>query len=91
MLKTNNADDASLSSSDATKSYFNIDYEPLYKLKEAMSTACGKNIADLPTPVTKQFVSMDDKSVEELDVKSILDLEIPPGKNVRTQKAMSSS
>lgn len=52
---------------------------------------CGKNIADLPTPVTKQFVSMDDKSVEELDVKSILDLEIPPGKNVRTQKAMSSS
>lgn len=76
------SDNASLSSSDATKSYFNIDYKPLHDLKEAAAALSGKNSDSLPPPTSKKFVSIDDSSVQELPVKSVLEIKIPVGKDV---------
>ncbi|XP_074347872.1 uncharacterized protein LOC141686723 [Apium graveolens] len=82
LLAKKNSDNASLSSTDATKTYFNIKYPPLLELKDKVATNAGKDIGSLCPPTIKQFVTMDDKTVLELPIQSILDLQIPPGNNL---------
>lgn len=52
----NNADKPSLSSTDATKTFFNIDYTPLNDLKKVISDSSGKAGVKLQAPTSVQFV-----------------------------------
>ncbi|KAK1360654.1 hypothetical protein POM88_045128 [Heracleum sosnowskyi] len=76
------ADNASRSSSDAAKYYFNIDYAPFLDLKQVVVAKRGKDIASPPPPISRHFVSMNDNSVLELSVKSVLELQIPASKDL---------
>ncbi|KAK1370449.1 hypothetical protein POM88_036541 [Heracleum sosnowskyi] len=73
---------ASLSSTDATMSYFNIDYTPLHNLKHDISNASGTTVHTLPPPTLKHFVTADENDTQELCIKSILAAEIPDGKDL---------
>lgn len=74
---------ASLSSTDATRTYFKIDYTPLSNLKRELSIASGKTMDALPSPIFKQFISADEIDTRDVSIKSILEAEIPPGKDVQ--------
>lgn len=81
-----------MSSRDATKSYFNIDYEPVKDLKAKILASTGQTPATLLPPSQKTFVSTEESTVTEatiqeiLDsvttIQEILDAELPPGKKV---------
>ncbi|KAL8103748.1 hypothetical protein AgCh_028086 [Apium graveolens] len=71
------SDAASFSSTDATRSYVNIDYPPLNALKICLTTATtGKN-EPLSTPIVEQFVTSNGDRVQELTISSILETVIP--------------
>lgn len=72
----------SLSSTDATHCYVNIDYEPLNTLKEALTKTCNRKRANLPPPIMKQFLTSTGETVQELPISSILETVIPPGTQV---------
>lgn len=74
---------ATLSSSDATNSFFNIDYGPLNNLKDTLSAAMGKPSDLLPPPVRERFVTTEGKSVPQLTIDSILDIKVQPGQEVK--------
>ncbi|XP_074342503.1 replication protein A 70 kDa DNA-binding subunit D-like [Apium graveolens] len=67
---------ASLSSTDATRCFVNIDYEPLSSLKKALY-ASGKNAA-LHPPKKADFVASTGEAMSELLISSILSTTIPP-------------
>ncbi|XP_063948114.1 replication protein A 70 kDa DNA-binding subunit D-like [Daucus carota subsp. sativus] len=74
-------DKASLLSTDATKTYFDIDYKPLKDLKKALYDASAKSGVGLLPPTNVHFVTADEKSAKQLHIKDVLDMEIPPGKD----------
>ncbi|KAL1824898.1 hypothetical protein ACET3Z_011676 [Daucus carota] len=74
-------DKASLSSTDATRNFFNIDYPPLNQLRDTLSVASEKGGVVLKRPTTMHFVAMDEQSVQQLTIKAVLELQIPMGKN----------
>ncbi|KAK1362001.1 hypothetical protein POM88_046475 [Heracleum sosnowskyi] len=73
---------ASLSSTDATRSYFNIDYTPLNNLKHEISNSSGTPVDTLPPPTIKHFVTANENDIQEISIKSILAAEIPHGKDL---------
>ncbi|KAK1383677.1 hypothetical protein POM88_021412 [Heracleum sosnowskyi] len=73
---------ASLSSTDATRSYFNIDYTPLKNLKHEISNASGTPVDTLPPPTIRHFVTGDEEDIQEISIKSILEAQIPHGKDL---------
>ncbi|XP_063941419.1 replication protein A 70 kDa DNA-binding subunit D-like [Daucus carota subsp. sativus] len=75
------SDKPSLSSTDATRTYFDIDYKPLKDLKNALHEASAKAGVGLLPPTNVQFVTADEKSVQQLHIKDVLDIEIPPEKD----------
>nr|XP_017227896.1 PREDICTED: replication protein A 70 kDa DNA-binding subunit D-like [Daucus carota subsp. sativus] len=75
------ADKASLSSTDATKTFFNIEYEPLNDLKKSLSDSSGSNGARLLPPATVHFVATDEKDVQQIHIKDVLEMKIPSGKD----------
>ena len=79
----NHTDKPSLSSTDATRTYFDIDYKPLKDLKNALHGASAKAGVGLLPPTNIQFVTADEKSIQQLHIKDVLDMEIPPGKDVK--------
>ncbi|XP_063947543.1 replication protein A 70 kDa DNA-binding subunit B [Daucus carota subsp. sativus] len=78
----NIADRATLSSTDATRSYFNIDYEPLNALNEKLSASIAGGHNSLQAPTARQFVTANENQPKELQIKSILEAKIPVGNNV---------
>ncbi|WOG95295.1 hypothetical protein DCAR_0414607 [Daucus carota subsp. sativus] len=74
-------DKASLSSTDATKTFFNIEYEPLNDLKKSLSDSSGSNGARLLPPATVHFVATDEKDVQQIHIKDVLEMKIPSGKD----------
>ncbi|XP_017247890.2 replication protein A 70 kDa DNA-binding subunit B [Daucus carota subsp. sativus] len=76
------SDRATLSSTDATRSYFNIDYEPLNALNEKLSASMAGGHNSLQAPTTRQFVTANENQPKELQTKSILEAKIPVGNNV---------
>ena len=83
------ADKASLSSTDATRNFFNIDYPPLNQLRDTLSVASEKGGVVLKRPTTMHFVAMDEQSVQQLTIKAVLELQIPMGKNVSAMNCQS--
>ncbi|KAL1823138.1 hypothetical protein ACET3Z_009916 [Daucus carota] len=75
------SDKASLSSTDATKTFFNIEYEPLNDLKKSLSDSSGSNGARLLPPATVHFVATDEKDVQQIHIKDVLEMKIPSGKD----------
>ncbi|KAK1388646.1 hypothetical protein POM88_016824 [Heracleum sosnowskyi] len=71
----------SLSSTDGTRCYFNIDYSPLNALREAWSNTSDAEQAP-HAPKEEDFVTTDGSTILELPVNSILDAKIPPGTDV---------
>ncbi|KAL1811779.1 hypothetical protein ACET3Z_021844 [Daucus carota] len=76
------SDRATLSSTDATRSYFNIDYEPLNALNEKLSASMAGGHNSLQAPTARQFVTANENQPKELQIKSILEAKIPVGNNV---------
>lgn len=76
------SDAASLSSTDATRCYVNIDYAPLHALKEALLKPCNGKQADLPAPTMEHFLTANGQTVQELSISAILETVIPPGTQV---------
>ncbi|XP_074356467.1 replication protein A 70 kDa DNA-binding subunit A-like [Apium graveolens] len=76
------SDAASLSSTDGTCSYVNIDYPPLNALKNGLTTGSTGEKEPLPTPTVEQFVTSNVDRVQELTVNSILETVIPDGTQV---------
>ncbi|KAK1355944.1 hypothetical protein POM88_049200 [Heracleum sosnowskyi] len=60
------------SSSDATKTYLNIEYPPLDDLGASMLLITGKTLETLPQPVAKRFVSPEENNLEDLTIEGIL-------------------
>ncbi|KAF1002010.1 hypothetical protein AG4045_005644, partial [Apium graveolens] len=71
--------EASLSSTDATRCYINIDYAPLTCLKNELAAITGNKTAPLPPPKFEHFVTPTGESIPELSISSILEALIPPG------------
>ncbi|XP_074356464.1 uncharacterized protein LOC141696183 [Apium graveolens] len=69
----------SLSSTDGTRSYVNIDYPPLNALKNGLTTGSTGKKEPLPTPTVEQFVTSNVDRVQEITVNSILETVIPDG------------
>ncbi|KAK1360090.1 hypothetical protein POM88_044564 [Heracleum sosnowskyi] len=61
-----------LSSSDATKTYLNIEYPPLDDLGANMLLITGKTLETLPQLVAKRFVSPEENNLEDLTIEGIL-------------------
>lgn len=76
------ADNVTLSSTDATKSYMNIDYKPLNELKDAMVEATGKSIELLPPPANRRFVTANANTLPHLSIQEILGYQLAPGGNL---------
>ncbi|KAF1002567.1 hypothetical protein AG4045_019195, partial [Apium graveolens] len=70
--------EASLSSTDATRCYINIDYAPLTCLKDELAAITGNKTAPLPPPKIEHFVTPTGESIPELSISSILEALIPP-------------
>ncbi|KAL1826128.1 hypothetical protein ACET3Z_012906 [Daucus carota] len=75
------SDKASLSSTDATKTFFNIEYKPLNDLEKSLSDSSGSNGARLLPPAAVHFVATDDKDVQQIHIKDVLEMQIPSGKD----------
>ena len=82
-------DKASLSSTDATRTFFNIDYPPLNQLRDTLSAASEKGGVVLRRPTTMHFVAMDEQSVQQLTIKAVLELQIPAVKNLSAMNCQS--
>ncbi|KAK1389887.1 hypothetical protein POM88_018065 [Heracleum sosnowskyi] len=76
------SDSASLSSTDATRCYLNIDYAPITDLQNDMSATSNGKLAGLHPPTIEQFVTSTGDGVQELPISSILQTVIPPGTQV---------
>ena len=70
---------ASLSSTDATRSYVNIDYASLTALKDALAENTDDKTETMNPPKIEQFVTSTRDSVPELSIHSILETLIPQG------------
>ncbi|XP_074374380.1 uncharacterized protein LOC141714781 [Apium graveolens] len=71
--------EASLSSTDATRYYINIDYAPLTCLKDELAVITNNKTEPLPPPKIEHFVTPTGESIPELSISSILETLIPPG------------
>ncbi|KAK1392371.1 hypothetical protein POM88_011427 [Heracleum sosnowskyi] len=66
-----------LSSSDATKSYINIDYAPLNDLLQAMLIKTRSTPETLPRPVARRFVSTEQINLQDFIIEGILQATLP--------------
>ncbi|KAL1820544.1 hypothetical protein ACET3Z_015413 [Daucus carota] len=66
-----------LSSSDATKTYFNIDYPPLQSMRQAISEENANRGKEMPAPVTLRFVQSENTSAGESNIRDILEAKLP--------------
>ncbi|KAK1394835.1 hypothetical protein POM88_013891 [Heracleum sosnowskyi] len=73
---------ASLSGTDATRCYANIDYAPLTDLKKALATTIDGKQGTLTAPTVEQFVTSTGETIQELPISSILKTVIPPEKQL---------
>lgn len=64
---------ASLSSTDVTCYYVNIDYPPLTALRDALPTTTDDKKKPLPPPKIEQFVASTGDNILELSISSILE------------------
>ncbi|KAK1391346.1 hypothetical protein POM88_010402 [Heracleum sosnowskyi] len=82
LLAKNFADNVTLSSTDATKSYLNIDYKPVIELRAAVVAASGKPIAQLLPPVNRPFVTASSNTLQRLTIQEILAYQLPCGEKL---------
>ncbi|KAK1370447.1 hypothetical protein POM88_036539 [Heracleum sosnowskyi] len=76
------SDSPSLSSTNATRCYVNIDYAPLNTLKYALRTANNETPQPLPPPTAEQFVTSTGEIFRDLSISSVLETIIPTGTQV---------
>ena len=72
----------SLSSTDATKCYLNIDYKPLNDLRGMISASMGKSADLLGAPVNRPTVEANANNLKHLTIQEILGYHLPAGENV---------
>lgn len=80
-----------LSTSDATKTYFNIDYAPLNNLRDAIAKANGNTPENLPKPVATRFANVEQSYLQNSTIKEILETSLPNGTTVSTLLQMNTT
>ncbi|KAK1385345.1 hypothetical protein POM88_023080 [Heracleum sosnowskyi] len=73
---------AVLSSGDGTKTYCNIDYNPLKALKKALLAATGHTEESLPPPTKARLITAAPVPLVEVSIQHILDAEPPKGNEI---------
>ncbi|KAK1394139.1 hypothetical protein POM88_013195 [Heracleum sosnowskyi] len=69
--------DVPLFSSDATRIYANIDYTPAKDLRNAIATATGNAVENLPKPTYNRFFTAEETTLQDLTIKEILETTLP--------------
>ncbi|KAL8127016.1 hypothetical protein AgCh_014079 [Apium graveolens] len=77
LLAKKYSDRVLLSTSDATKTFYNIDLAPLNNLRAAIAEANGNTSDDLPKPIATRFATVDESSLHSSTIKEILETSLP--------------
>ncbi|XP_063938174.1 replication protein A 70 kDa DNA-binding subunit A [Daucus carota subsp. sativus] len=77
LVKKYSGKDIVLSSGDATRTYFNIDYAPLKELSQSMIRNARERGTTIPPPRKKIFVSTAENALKVVKIQDILEVELP--------------